>query len=84
MLLYDRMILITECELKESGSNKIVEVTFLDLEDGKTYQVKTKNLDLLPQLNCKLNKLKTTLELVPTNGKLELLFTDNIENLGRV
>lgn len=84
MLLYDRMILITECELKESGSNKIVEVTFLDLEDGKTYQVKTKNLDLLPQLNCKLNKLKTTLELAPTNGKLELLFTDNIENLGRV
>ena len=84
MLLYDRMILITECELKESGSNKIVEVTFLDLEDGKTYQVKTKNLDLLPQLNCKLNKLKTTLELVPGNGKLELLFTDNIENLGRV
>lgn len=84
MLLYDRMILITECELKESGSNKIVEVTFLDLEDGKTYQIKTKNLDLLPQLNCKLNKLKTTLELVPVNGKLELLFTDNIENLGRV
>ena len=84
MLLYDRMILITECELKESGSNKIVEVTFLDLEDGKTYQIKTKNLDLLPQLNCKLNKLKTTLELVPASGKLELLFTDNIENLGRV
>ena len=84
MLLYDRMILITECELKESGSNKIVEVTFLDLEDGKTYQVKTKNLDLLPQLNCKLNKLKATLELAPSNGKLELLFTDNIENLGRV
>ena len=25
MLLHDRMILITECELKESGSNKIVE-----------------------------------------------------------
>ena len=84
MLLHDRMILITECELKESGSNKIVEVTFLDLEDGKTYQVKTKNLDLLPQLNCKLNKLKATLELAPANGKLELLFTDNIENLGRV
>lgn len=84
MLLHDRMILITECELKESGNNKIVEVTFLDLEDGKTYQVKTKNLDLLPQLNCKLNKLKTTLELAPANGKLELLFTDNIENLGRV
>ena len=84
MLLHDRMILITECELKESGSNKIVEVTFLDLEDGKTYQVKTKNLDLLPQLNCKLNKLKATLELAPSNGKLELLFTDNIENLGRV
>lgn len=84
MLLYDRMILITECELKESGSNKIVEVTFLDLEDGKTYQVKTKNLDLLSQLNCKLNKLKATLELAPVNGKLELLFTDNIENLGRV
>ena len=47
MLLYDRMILITECELKESGSNKIVEVTFLDLEDGKTYQVDYYYLDVI-------------------------------------
>lgn len=84
MYLREREILIVDCEVKESGSNKIINVTFLDLEDGKTYLIESKDLDLLSSLNCKLSKLRVTLELATVKGKLELSFTNEIENLGRV
>lgn len=84
MYLREREILVTNCEVKEVGTNKVIEVTFLELEDGKSYTIEEKNIDLLSQLNCKLSKLKVTLELAAVKGRLELSFTDNIENLGRV
>lgn len=84
MYLREREILIIDCEVKQVKEEKFINVTFLDLEDGKTYIIKENNIDLLGTLNCKLSKLKVTLELLEVKGSLKLNFTDNIENLGRV
>lgn len=84
MFLREREILIIDCEVKQVKEEKFINVTFLDLEDGKTYVIRENNIDLLGALNCKLSKLKVTLELLEVKGSLKLNFTDNIENLGRV
>lgn len=84
MFLREREILIIDCEVKQVKEEKFINVTFLDLEDGKTYLIKSVDMDLLPILNNKLSKLKVTLELLEVKGSLKLNFTDNIENLGRV
>lgn len=84
MYLREREILIIDCEVKEVKEEKFMNVTFLDLEDGKTYIIKSDDIELLGSLNCKLNKLKVTLELAEVKGNLKLNFTNDIENLGRV
>lgn len=84
MYLREREILIVDCEVKEVKDEKFINVTFLDLEDGKTYLIKENDIDLLGALNCKLSKLRVTLELIESKGNLKLNFTDDIENLGRV
>lgn len=87
MYLKEREILIIDCEIKESTSKDsagFLNVTFLDLEDGKTYLIKENNIELMDLLDSKLNKLKVTLELTENKGNLKLSFTNDIENLGRV
>lgn len=84
MYLREREILVIDCEVKEVKEERSINVTFLDLEDGKTYVIVEKNIDLLAALNNKLSKLRVTLELIESKGNLKLAFTDQIENLGRV
>lgn len=84
MYLREREILIVDCEVKQVKEESFINVTFLELEDGRTYEIKESNIDLLGALNHKLSKLKVTLELVEVKGNLKLSFTSEIENLGRV
>lgn len=84
MFLREREILIIDCEVKQVKEEKFINVTFLDLEDGKTYLIKSVDMDLLPILNNKLCKFKVTLELTLAKNGLELSFGSDIENLGRV
>lgn len=84
MYLREREILVMDCEVKQVKDESYINVVFLELEDGKSYEIKENNIDLLEALNHKLSKLRVTLELTETKGGLKLSFTDQIENLGRV
>lgn len=84
MKISKKDILVTSCDLgKNKQDQAYVNLQFIDMEDGISYQIISKDIDLMNKVK-KMTKYKVDLELTSSKYGLKLNILSVLEELGTV
>lgn len=84
MKISKKDILVTSCDLgKNKQDQAYVNLQFIDMEDGVSYQIISKDIDLMNKVK-KMTKYKVDLELTSSKYGLKLNILSVLEELGTV
>lgn len=84
MKISKKDILVTSCDLgKNKQDQAYVNLQFIDMEDGMSYQIISKDIDLMNKVK-KMTKYKVDLELTSSKYGLKLNILSVLEELGTV
>ena len=84
MKISKKDILVTSCDLgKNKQDQAYVNLQFIDMENGMSYQIISKDIDLMNKVK-KMTKYKVDLELTSSKYGLKLDIPVVLEDLGAV